>query len=150
VVRTVPDDGAERDLWTAQHRQADAPRLSRQVNDDLRDGHVGEPVATVEADQRTAVWNEEHGDLIVVLDLPAQPFGLEALGPLHVIDAKQDRADVRVHCRYILSSSFEIVTFVCCRHLLFWLPPSCWLRPLSWLRNPSGRPTIAHAERRSR
>jgi hypothetical protein len=38
VVRTVPDDGAERDLWTAQHRQADAPRLSRQVNDDLRDG----------------------------------------------------------------------------------------------------------------
>jgi len=36
VVRTVPDDGAERDLWTAQHRQAGAPPLSRQINDDLR------------------------------------------------------------------------------------------------------------------
>ena len=38
VVRTVPDDGAERDLWTAQHRQPGAPGLSRQVNDDLRQG----------------------------------------------------------------------------------------------------------------
>jgi hypothetical protein len=36
VVRTVPDDGAERDLWIAQHRRAGAPMLSRQVNDDLR------------------------------------------------------------------------------------------------------------------
>jgi hypothetical protein len=36
LVRTVPDDGAERDLWIAQHRQAGGPELSRQVNDDLR------------------------------------------------------------------------------------------------------------------
>src|SRR5215211_4807588 len=59
--------------------------------------HVGESVAAVEADQGTAVWNEEHRDLVVVLDLPAQPFRIEASGSLHVIDAKQDRTDVRVH-----------------------------------------------------
>jgi hypothetical protein len=46
VVRTVPDDGAERDLWTAQHRQPGAPRLSRQVNDDLRDGLASASVRT--------------------------------------------------------------------------------------------------------
>lgn len=35
-IRTVPDDGAERDLWMAQHRRPGGPPLSRQVNDDLR------------------------------------------------------------------------------------------------------------------
>ena len=35
MVRTVPDDGAERDLWITQHRHAGSPGLSRQVNDDL-------------------------------------------------------------------------------------------------------------------
>src|SRR6516165_7161192 len=59
--------------------------------------HVGEPVAAVEADQRTAVGNEEHRDLVVVLDLPAQPFRIEPLGPVHVLDAEEDRAHVRLH-----------------------------------------------------
>jgi hypothetical protein len=36
MVRTVPDDGAERDLWIAGHRRSSAPSLARQVNDDLR------------------------------------------------------------------------------------------------------------------
>jgi hypothetical protein len=36
TVRTVPDDGAERDLWIDQHRRPGGPALSRQVNDDLR------------------------------------------------------------------------------------------------------------------
>src|SRR5215211_377973 len=36
MVRTVPDDGAERDLWIAGHRRRSGPNLSRQVNDDLR------------------------------------------------------------------------------------------------------------------
>lgn len=35
-VRTVPDDGAERDLWINRHRRVGGPQLSRQVNDDLR------------------------------------------------------------------------------------------------------------------
>src|SRR5262249_5423181 len=59
--------------------------------------HAGEPVVAVEADQRTAVWNEEHRDLVVVLDLPAQPFRVEPLGSLHVLDTEEDRADVRFH-----------------------------------------------------
>src|SRR5262249_41505973 len=59
--------------------------------------HAGEPVAAVEADQRTAVRDEEHRDLVVVLDLPAQPFGIEPPGPVHVGDAEQDRAHVRLH-----------------------------------------------------
>ena len=36
MVRTVPDDGAERDLWIAGHRRSSGPSLARQVNDDLR------------------------------------------------------------------------------------------------------------------
>src|SRR5205823_10892253 len=59
--------------------------------------HAGEPVAAVEADQRTAMWNEEHRDLVVVLDLPAQPFRIEPLGPVHVLDTEKDRAHVRLH-----------------------------------------------------
>src|SRR5262249_33557654 len=59
--------------------------------------HAGEPAAAVKADQRTAVPHEEHRDLVVVLDLPAQPFGIEPLGPVHVLDTKQDRAHVRFH-----------------------------------------------------
>lgn len=35
LVRTVPDDGAERAQWIARHRRAGGPALSRQVNDDL-------------------------------------------------------------------------------------------------------------------
>ena len=57
----------------------------------------GEPVAAVEADQRTTVWNEEHGDLVVVLDLPAQTLCVEPLGPVHVLDTEQDGTHVRFH-----------------------------------------------------
>jgi hypothetical protein len=35
VVRTVPDDGAERELWVDQHRVPDGHALPRTVNDDL-------------------------------------------------------------------------------------------------------------------
>lgn len=36
VVRTVPEDGAERDDWIARHRRADGPAGARAVNDDLQ------------------------------------------------------------------------------------------------------------------
>ena len=32
VVRSVPDDGAERDQWLARHLRGDAPSLARTVN----------------------------------------------------------------------------------------------------------------------
>lgn len=35
LVRTVPDDGAEREQWITRHRRPDGPALSRRVNDDL-------------------------------------------------------------------------------------------------------------------
>jgi len=35
VVRTVPDDGAERAQWIARHRRPTSPELSKQINDDL-------------------------------------------------------------------------------------------------------------------
>ncbi len=35
MVRTVPDDGAERGQWMNRHRRDGGPRLSRQVNDDM-------------------------------------------------------------------------------------------------------------------
>src|SRR5207302_9501883 len=57
----------------------------------------GEAVATVEADQGTAVRNEEDRNFEVLLDLPAEAIHVEALGSLHVLNAKHDRADVRVH-----------------------------------------------------
>ncbi len=36
-VRTVPEDGAERDLWVTSHRRPGAPALSGQINTDLAD-----------------------------------------------------------------------------------------------------------------
>lgn len=36
LVRTVPEDGAERDQWIARHRRATGPQASRQVNDELQ------------------------------------------------------------------------------------------------------------------
>lgn len=36
VVRTVPDDGAERAQWLRKARRTDAPQLARQINDDLQ------------------------------------------------------------------------------------------------------------------
>src|SRR5204863_9004707 len=56
-----------------------------------------EALASVEAHERPPVRNEEHRDLVVVLDLPAEAFRVEALRLLHVIDAQKDRADVRIH-----------------------------------------------------
>lgn len=35
LVRTVPEDGAERDLWVANHRRSDAPALADQINADM-------------------------------------------------------------------------------------------------------------------
>ena len=35
IVRSVPDDGTERALWTAGHRRPDGPALARRINDDL-------------------------------------------------------------------------------------------------------------------
>jgi hypothetical protein len=37
VVRTVPDDGAERQVWTDRHRRPGTPALARRVTDDLAD-----------------------------------------------------------------------------------------------------------------
>ena len=36
LVRTVPEDGAERDQWTARHRRPGSPGQVRRVNDDLQ------------------------------------------------------------------------------------------------------------------
>ena len=36
LVRTVPDDGAERTLWLTNHRRPDAPALARQANNQLQ------------------------------------------------------------------------------------------------------------------
>jgi len=35
LVRTVPDDGAERQQWIATHRRPDGPELARRMNDEL-------------------------------------------------------------------------------------------------------------------
>lgn len=35
MIRTVPDDGAERAQWMTRHRQDHGPQLSRAINDDL-------------------------------------------------------------------------------------------------------------------
>ena len=36
LIRTVPDDGAERTAWLSAHRSSDGPDLARRVNDDLQ------------------------------------------------------------------------------------------------------------------
>ena len=46
VVRTVPEDGAERDQWITRHRRPDAPTLARAVNDDLQTHLTGACVRT--------------------------------------------------------------------------------------------------------
>src|SRR5918996_5322034 len=65
----------------------------------LRAGpHVGgQAVSAVEADQRAAVRLEEYRDPVVLLDLPAETLRVELLGPVQVLDAKEDRAHVRIH-----------------------------------------------------
>src|SRR4029434_7533067 len=64
--------------------------------------HLGQALAAVEAYERAGVWNEEDRDLVVALDLPAQTVHVEALGSLHVLDAKQNCAYVRVHLWLLL------------------------------------------------
>ena len=46
MVRTVPEDGAERDLWVNQHRRTNAPALSDLVNGDLAQGLTRASVRT--------------------------------------------------------------------------------------------------------
>src|SRR5438309_7723871 len=58
-----------------------------------------EALTPIEADQGSPVRDEEHRYLVVVLDLPAEAFRVEALRLLHVIHAKKDRADVCIHFR---------------------------------------------------
>lgn len=48
MVRTVPEDGAERDLWVNKHRRDNAPQLSEVVNSDLA---VGLTQASVRTEQ---------------------------------------------------------------------------------------------------
>ena len=38
LVRSVPEDGAERDQWVERHRRTDGPALARTVNDGLEQG----------------------------------------------------------------------------------------------------------------
>lgn len=38
LIRTVPDDGAERDHYVRRHRRNDGPLLARQINDELQEG----------------------------------------------------------------------------------------------------------------
>ena len=46
VVRTVPEDGAERDQWLARHRRLDGLPQARTVNDGLREGLTQASVRT--------------------------------------------------------------------------------------------------------
>lgn len=46
TVRTVPEDGAERDLWVQRHRRANAPALATQINEDLARGLTQASVRT--------------------------------------------------------------------------------------------------------
>jgi hypothetical protein len=62
TIRTVPDDGAERDLWIRRHRRDSGPELARRVNDDLRT-HLAASVRT---------------ELFVTLVVPEARLGREA------------------------------------------------------------------------
>src|SRR5262245_22842484 len=64
--------------------------------------HVGQALTAVEAYEGAAVGHEEDRDLVVALDLPAQTVHVEALGSLHVLDAKQNCAYIRVHLFLLL------------------------------------------------
>ena len=46
VVRTVPEDGAERDQWITRHRRPGGPDLARVVNDELQTNLTGASVRT--------------------------------------------------------------------------------------------------------
>ena len=46
LVRTVPEDGAERDQWIARHRRGDGPGQVRVINDELQHVLTGASVRT--------------------------------------------------------------------------------------------------------
>ena len=46
LVRTVPEDGAERDQWLTRHRNPDGPTVARVVNDELQAALTGASVRT--------------------------------------------------------------------------------------------------------
>ena len=46
IVRTVPEDGAERDLWIRRHQRSNGPALSARVNDELKAGLAAASVRT--------------------------------------------------------------------------------------------------------
>ncbi|SMX87348.1 hypothetical protein BSP109_02205 [Brevibacterium sp. Mu109] len=46
LVRTVPEDGAERELWVNSHRRGDAPPLAERINTDLAHGLTQASVRT--------------------------------------------------------------------------------------------------------
>lgn len=67
VVRTVPDDGAEREVWVSKHHRADAPALPARVNAELAGGLTSASVRTeafvtvVVPETRIARSAKEHG-----------------------------------------------------------------------------------------
>ncbi len=46
LVRTVPEDGAERDQWISRHRRPDGPQQVRTINDELQQVLTGASVRT--------------------------------------------------------------------------------------------------------
>src|SRR4030095_960722 len=58
---------------------------------------AAQTAAPEKADGRAAVRLEEHRDAVVSLHLPAETLRVELLGPVHVLDAEEDRAHVRLH-----------------------------------------------------
>ena len=46
IVRTVPEDGAERELWVQRHHRSEAPPLADQINADLAQGLTRASVRT--------------------------------------------------------------------------------------------------------
>ena len=60
MVRTVPEDGAERELWVQRHRRPDAPPLADQINADLAQGS---PVHRCAPNSSSRSWSPRHGSL---------------------------------------------------------------------------------------
>lgn len=47
LVRTIPEDGVEREQWKNKHRSANGPSVSRQINDELQEALTRNSVRTV-------------------------------------------------------------------------------------------------------
>ena len=58
MVRTVPEDGAERELWVQRHRRSDAPPLADQINTDLAHGLTRPRCAP---NSSSPSWSPRHG-----------------------------------------------------------------------------------------